>query len=206
MQAPAPSSSASGVNVAAILAMNEAALIAVLQDAAAPLYAKAKACQRLALVGGRDAVPALAKLLADPKLNTYARYGLEPIRDEAVDAALRNALATLSGNPRQGVMNSIGRRRDAKAVKAVAKLLGDRDVETARTAAATLAKIGNPEAAKELEKAFPRTTGPLHDTVAQSGVICIENLKAAGHAKEAAALAAALRKGPLPKPVQIALG
>ena len=40
---------------------NEAQLIAVLESEAG-IFDKAKACQRLAVIGGKDAVPALAKL------------------------------------------------------------------------------------------------------------------------------------------------
>lgn len=205
MQAPVQTSQTSGPAAADIMSQSEAQLLAILNDTKSAIFVKAKACQRLAVVGTRQAVPVLAKLLADARLNTYARYALQPIPDESVDAVLREALAKLKGGPRQGVMNSIGFRRDTKAVKAIARLLSDQDVETARTAAATLGKVGNPESAKELEKALTRTKGVLQETVAQSAVICIENLRTAGHSKEASSLVAMLRKGPAPKPVQTAL-
>ena len=51
----------------------------------AGLFDKAKACQRLAVIGGRDAVPALAAFLGDKELAHYARFGLEPNPDPAVD-------------------------------------------------------------------------------------------------------------------------
>ena len=54
-----------------------------------------------------------------------ARYGLEPIPDPAVDAALRDALGKVKGRLLVGVIGSIGVRRDPKAVPALAKRLGD---------------------------------------------------------------------------------
>ena len=65
-----------------------ARLVAVLKSDAS-VFDKAKACQRLAVVGDEKAVPALAALLADESLSNYARYGLEAIPDPAVDNALR---------------------------------------------------------------------------------------------------------------------
>ena len=94
-------------------------LIAVLRSNAAT-FDKARACQQLAVLGSKEAVPALADLLADEKLAAYARCGLESIADPAADDALRAALGRLHGKLLVGVVNSIGVRRDAKAVDAVA--------------------------------------------------------------------------------------
>ena len=105
------------------MALDEAQLIQILKDPQKPLFAKAKACQRLAVTGTRQAVPALAALLADPQVAHYARFGLEPIPDPSVDAALRDALKKLKGKLQTGVIQSISNRRDAKAVKPVAQLL-----------------------------------------------------------------------------------
>ncbi len=74
----------------------EAALIAVLQSNAAP-QDKAITCKRLAICGTKAAVPALAALLSDEKLSSWARIGLEAIPDPAVDAALREAASKLLG-------------------------------------------------------------------------------------------------------------
>jgi len=108
------------------------------------VYAKAKACQQLAVVGDKSAVPALAALLADPQLSHYARFGLEPIPDSSVDEALRAALGKVKGKLLVGVINSIGHRRDAKALGALAKLLHDADSEVAKAADAALTRIRPP--------------------------------------------------------------
>ena len=49
-------------------------------------------------------------------MNLYARFGLEGIPDPAVDEALREAATKLQGRQLVGVIDSIGQRKDAKAV------------------------------------------------------------------------------------------
>src|SRR5262245_38694628 len=75
---------------------DEQKLLGVLKSEA-PIFEKAKACQRLAVAGTKEAVPVLASLLGDEKLAHYARFGLEPIPDPSVDAALREAAGKLKG-------------------------------------------------------------------------------------------------------------
>ena len=93
---------------------------------------KAAACRQLARVATKEAVPTLAALLGDEKLSHMARYALETIRDPSVDDALRDAMGKLKGRPLLGVIGSLGVRRDAKAVDAMAKLLDDPDADVAR--------------------------------------------------------------------------
>lgn len=124
-----------------IMALPAAKLVAILKDASASEYAKAKACQRLAVIGDRSAVPALAALLGDEKLGHYARTGLEPMPDPAAGDALRAALGQLKGRLLVGVINSIGLRKDAKAIEPLAKLMYDRDPQVATAASAALGRI-----------------------------------------------------------------
>ena len=117
-------------------------LITVLKSSATQEQ-KAAACRQLARIATKDAVPALAALLGDEKLSHMARYALEPIRDPSVDEALRDALGRLNGRPRLGVIGSLGVRRDAKAVGALARLLTDPDLQTSQAAARALGRIGS---------------------------------------------------------------
>jgi HEAT repeat protein len=128
----------------------EAELIAVLKSSASR-EEKATACRKLALIGTRESVPALAALLGDEALGHMARYALEPIPDPAVDTALRDALAKLKGRLLVGVIGSISVRRDAGAVERLTGLLKDGDAEVARTAAKALGRIGTDQAVKALE-------------------------------------------------------
>jgi HEAT repeat protein len=126
---------------AEIMALPAAKLVAILKDPAASEYAKAKACQQLAVVGDKSAVPALAALLGDEKLSHYARFGLEPNPDASAGDALREAMGKLTGKLRVGVINSLGVRRDTKSIEALALLMRGADVDAAKAAAAALARI-----------------------------------------------------------------
>ena len=132
---------------------DEAKLIAVLKSDA-PHKDKADACRQLAIIGSKDAIPALATLLGDEKLSHMARYALEPIPDPAVDEALRDALGKLKGRPLVGVIGSIGMRRDINAVKPLAKMLRGRDVEVLQAAARALGSIANQRATRALQRAL----------------------------------------------------
>ncbi|MBL8295356.1 MAG: HEAT repeat domain-containing protein, partial [Bryobacterales bacterium] len=143
----------------AIATMDAAGLIGILKDPASPEFQKAKACMRIGELGAKEAVPALAALLGNEHMGMYARYGLEPIADPSADQALRSALTKLKGNLLIGVINSIGKRRDAKAGPALARMMYDADVEVARAAASALGRIGGLSARKDLLTALGKTTG-----------------------------------------------
>ncbi len=132
---------------------DEAALIAVLQSNASP-QEKAITCKRLAVYGGKAAVPALASLLSDEKLASWARIGLEAIPDPAADDALRDALGKLQGKLLIGVINSIGKRGDVKAVEWLAQKVKDADVGLASAAAAALGRIGGEKSDQALGQAL----------------------------------------------------
>lgn len=124
-----------------IMALPSAKAVAILKDTSASVYAKAKACQRLAMVGDKTAVPALAALLTDAQLSHYARTGLETNPDPSASDALRAALPKVKGLLLAGVINSIGVRRDGKAIDALVKLRRDDDIEVVKAANAALIRI-----------------------------------------------------------------
>jgi len=130
-----------------------AALVAVLQSDA-PKAEKAITCKQLAVFGTEEAVPALAPLLEDAELASWARIALEAIPGPAADKALRDALGKVSGRLLIGVVNSIGVRRDAEALGGLAALLKADDADVAAAAAVTLGKIGGAEATRTLEAAL----------------------------------------------------
>ena len=170
----------------------------------APLFEKAKACQRLAVIGTGDAIPALAALLGDEKLAHYARFGLEPIPDPSVDAALRSAMEKLGGKLKIGVINSIGTRRDANALAGLTKSLRDPDTSIAQAAGAALGRIGTPEAAGVLRRTLATAGGALRPAVADSCLACAEALLAADQPVEAIAVYDAVRGAQLPTHLQMA--
>lgn len=218
--APATARTADDFNAA----KDPAKLTAVLRSPDATVLQKAQVCERLAAIGTKDSVSALARLLSDEKLAHYARYGLEPIPDPSVDDALREAMGKLQGNLLVGVIQSIGHRRDAKAIMALAKLLESTDTDVAVAAAGAIGEIGGLQAAKMLTQALPRkpaeltqNQGPfaffwswrpseppaVRTAVGAGCLVCAEGLAAQGKPMEAGQLYAAMRKADLP-PEQLA--
>jgi len=181
---------------------DEPQLIAVLRSDAT-LFDKAKACQRLAVIGTKEAVPVLAELLGNEELSHYARYGLEPIPDRSVDEALRDALGKLEGGLLVGVINSIGMRRDAQAVDDLKKLLGSADAEVAAAAAGALGRIHTPDAVQALRGALADSAS-LRPAVADACLTAADMLLSEGKQVEAVALCDVLREADLPKHLQIA--
>lgn len=187
-----------------IAKLDAAALIGIIKDAASPEFKKAKACVRAGELGAREAIPALSALLADEHLSVYARYGLEPMPDAAADDALRAALSKLKSTRLIGVINSIGKRRDAKASPALARLIYGADQDVARAAIAALGHIGGLPSVKELQAALGKTKGMTRMAVADASLICAERLMADGKRGEALALFTTLSAADIPKPARLA--
>jgi HEAT repeat protein len=187
-----------------IATMDAAALIGILQDPNASEFQKAKACQRIGELGPKEAVPALAALLGNDHLSVYARYGLEPIADPSADEALRAALPKLKGNLLIGVINSIGKRRDAKAAPALSAMMYGSDVDVANASAAALGKIGGVSPKKELLAALGKTKGRTRAAVADAALVCADRLLAEGKRVEALSLYDSLTASGVPAPARLA--
>ena len=124
-----------------MMALPAPKLVEILEDANASVYAKAKACQRLAVVGDRRAVASLGALLTDARLSHYARTALETIPDASATDALRQALTKAKGLQLIGVINSVGYRRDSRAIPILGALRHDTDPEIGKAVDAALARI-----------------------------------------------------------------
>ncbi len=185
-----------------IMAKPAAELVELVKDPNASAFEKAKACQRLAVIGAKDAVPALAALLPDEKLNLYARFALEAIPDAAVDAALRDAAGKLQGRQLVGVINSIGKRKDAQSLDLLAGLTASADKPVASAAAHAIGRIGTVEAAAFLTAAIAKDS-PVKRCLGDGALACAEELAAAGKKAEAVALYEAVAKAAVPKYMQI---
>ncbi|MCX8157820.1 MAG: HEAT repeat domain-containing protein [Verrucomicrobiae bacterium] len=174
----------------------EADLIRTLRSEAPPAD-KAIACKFLAIKGTREAVPALAPLLADKELASWARIALEAIPDSTADTVLREAAGRLEGRLLVGVINSINRRRDVQAVPLLTAKLKDQNPEVVGAAAAALGNIGGTAAAKALAQALEQAPLALKTDIAEGAVLCAERLLAAGNAGEAVRLYDQIRKSPV---------
>ena len=176
----------------------EGQLIALLQSDAPPAD-KAITCKKLAVIGTKDAVPALAALLPDKDLTSWARTALEVIPDPAADDALRAALDKVNGRVLIGVINSIGVRRDAQAVAPLAQRLQDADAEVAAAAAVALGHIGTAAATETLQKSLIGTPDLVRNAVAEGCILCAEKLAAAGKADDAVKIYDMVRQASVPK-------
>ena len=179
-------------------------LIGVLQSDAS-VYDKAMTCRALSVVGNADAVAALAPLLADPRLATYARSALEVIPGAAADAALRGAVDHLNGELLIGALDSIGKRRDAAAVDAVARRVADSDPAIADAAARALGSIGNQQTAQVLRKELSSASAARRPAIATACLMNADALLQQPDQRGAAlSLYEAVRSADLPEHLRLA--
>lgn len=118
----------------------EQGLVEVLQSDA-KLPAKEYVCRQLALIGTARSVPVLAEMLYDADLSDCARFALEMIPDASADNALRAALAKVDGDRRVGIVNTLGERRDRKAVPVLSEMRNGPDVVLSTAVESALRKI-----------------------------------------------------------------
>ncbi len=180
------------------IAAQETKQIAILKSKAPP-QDKALACKRLAIYGGKDAVPALAPLLADAELASWARIALEAIPDPSADAALLKAAGKVKGELLVGTINSIGVRRNPKAVGLLISNLRNSDPQVASAAAIALGHIGGDKAATALQKSLADAPAAVQSAVAEGCVLCAERYFADGKAATAVKLYDAVRTANVPK-------
>lgn len=160
---------------------------------------KAIACKQLAIYGSKAAVPELAKLLPNKELSSWARIALEAIPDPSADAALIEATKTVKGELLVGIVNSIGVRRSADAIEALAECINDSDSPVACAAAVSLGKIGGESAIHALHQAYDSASPELRSAIAEGGIRIAERLLADGEKERAAAIYDLIRSADVPK-------
>jgi HEAT repeat protein len=176
---------------------NEGELIEALRSADKP--DKAMACKRLAVYGSKQAVPELAKLLADEELSSWSRIALEAIPGPEADGALRKAMDSLDGKLLVGTINSIGVRRDAAAVEPLTRRLKDDDAAVASAAAVALGKIGNAAATSALRQSLAGANDKVRSAVAEGCILCAERLLSQDKHRDAAEVYDQVRNADVPK-------
>ncbi len=161
-------------------------------------------CRKLRVVGTAQSIKALAALLPAEETSHIARYALERIPDEKAVEAMRTALPKASNKLKPGLIGSLGKRRDAKSIGTIAKLLGDPDLQVSRAAAQALALIGTPAAAKELSKFAKNAPVHMKIRVADACLVCADQLVADGKKSEALALYKDLQGKDQPAHIKVA--
>jgi len=179
-------------------------LVKFLQRPDTTFAGKQFVCRKLSIIGTEQAVPTLAAMLTDSKTSDMARYALQRIDGQDVDKALRDALQRSSGKARVGIINSIGRRADTSAAKALVGLIYDSDPDTASAAVAALLEIGGPVATKALGKAEKKTSGKLKMQVSDAYLECADKLMDEGKTKTANRIYEKMSKPDKPLPIRMA--
>ena len=98
--------------------------------------------RQLQVVGGKEVVPALGKMLEDEELYEPAAQALVAIGDGAAEQ-LRNALPKVDGKMKLMIIQNLGVVRDTKSVGTLKKALGDDDRDIRLAAGWALANIGD---------------------------------------------------------------
>ncbi|MGH9720320.1 MAG: HEAT repeat domain-containing protein [Bryobacteraceae bacterium] len=164
----------------------ETRLLQFLQSNATPA-GKEAAYRGLSLIGSNASIPILAPMLTTIDTADLARYALAAIPGPAVDDALRKALLQAPGDRiRIGLINSLGRRRDAKAVSVLAPLISPGNLEVAAAAAAALASIADRAALDVLSAGRNKAAGPLRDLATEAYVVCADHFAGRGEKAVAA--------------------
>lgn len=158
---------------------------------------KAIVCKQLAVYGDETAVPELAKLLPDKELSSWARIALEAIPGAASTDALRLAIDKVEGPQLIGVINSVSRKRDPKAVGPLTAKLNGGDAAVAEAAAAALGNIGTDAAAQSLAEALGNEK--VRAAAAEGSVVCAERFLQADKKDEAIKIYEAVRNADVPK-------
>lgn len=163
------------------LAGVEKRLLDALRRSETTFAARQAICQRLGLVlaqsGGNlnsDAAKKFSAMLGDERDSDIARLALEPVAGDPIDALLVSALGKADAVSRQGIIDSLGRRRAVAAVAPLTALLKAPDVKLAAAAAKALGQIGNATALSALRSA----PAPVAVAAAEARLVAARQLPA----------------------------
>ena len=134
-----------------------------------------------------------------PKGESFLKR-LEAIEDESASKALLDSLSKLKGRLLAGAVNSLGVRREVKAVAPLQQLATDPSSEVRTEAIASLGMIATPEVVPTLKSGLK--TGPgLRTAIGHASLIAVGHMRADGEDEAAAdllkAIVAAFADGPI---------
>jgi HEAT repeat protein/type 1 glutamine amidotransferase len=162
----------------------ETKLLVALNSPKSSFAARQFVCRVLRRVGSARSVPTLAKMLHDKELSHMARFALQHMPAPEAGDALREAVDSLGGNLKVGVVGSIGQRGDEKAVPQLARLVRTSDKTLAAAAITALGRIGGQQAADALaQTSVPAELKRLKDN---SYLLCADKMLAQGNTSQAA--------------------
>ncbi|MCH7226322.1 hypothetical protein [Haloferula sp. A504] len=168
--------------------LSEESQLAILKSDAPP-HEKAVACHKLVYVAGPKSVAPLAAMLNDEILSDYARSGLEAIEDASASQALIDALPKLKGRLLAGAVNSLGVRREGKAVGVLLtfseKFTSGDDLAVGDAAVSSLGMIASEPAVVVLKSLISRSFDSHRTAVGHASLMAVERLRSDGKAADA---------------------
>lgn len=147
--------------------------------------------RQLQVVGGREVMPFLGKLLLDEEVCDEAAQALLAIKAGAAEQ-FRAALPKAAGRPRLAIVQGVGTLRDKESAKLLHSLAADKDREVRLAALWALANSGDAASADLLIKASG-AEGYERIKAASACLLLAERLLSAGQKTEAARLYTHLR-------------
>jgi HEAT repeat protein len=162
----------------------EAGLVQLLVPATT-FEARRFACKQLGIIGSKTALPALSLLLTNDEIAGIACLALTTYPPGKTDEILRAALMSATGTARIQIINTLGDRRDSRAVKVLAQLAAEDDPTAAKAAIVALGKIADKNAWDAIV-ALPLKAGPaLQPALTEALLRYAEARAASGDAKSA---------------------
>jgi HEAT repeat protein len=150
--------------------------------------AKRAFCRHLWIMGSDTSVPALERMLLTPATTHIACYALLNHPSKAADTALRRALDASEGLARIAVIQTLGNRRDVRAVGALGRLASGPDILLAESALSALGRIGGFSSADTLERIRRTATEGRATYVALALLQCAQRFSREGESAKASAL------------------
>ncbi|TWU04024.1 HEAT repeat domain-containing protein [Neorhodopirellula pilleata] len=175
-------------------------LIATLTAAETAKADKAITCKRLAVFGDDQCVPAVAELLTDPELTSWARITLEAIATPDAQSALIAAIDQTEGLSLVGIINSLGVLRAPASVEPLAEKLKSEDELVAASAAVSLGKVGGDAVETTLLANLNDPRDAVRSAVAEGLVLAAEHSLSEGDAVRASELYDSILAADVPPP------
>jgi HEAT repeat protein len=158
-----------------------------------PAEVNAFILSQIQLIGGKEVVPALGKLLAEEKLCEPAAAALLAIKSGAAEQ-FRAALDSTKNRQATVIVHALGTLKDKASASSIRKVLGSDDRDARLTAARALANIGDADSAEALLKAADAANGYERSKLTQACFLLAERLAEAYEKKAASAIYASLHE------------
>ncbi len=177
-----------------VVGMDEELFLLAALNQPGTVAGKEKACARLAQIGTKKSIPALAECLKDEKLSHAARLALAAMSYPEAHDVLRETLTASTGTVKAGIIESLGTKKKSKDVKLIAPCLNDEDPVIAMSAALALGRIGGKASVRALKPFAQKSTDRLQAVALDSLLRCAEAWSG-NHKRAARALYKDIYKG-----------